>query len=88
MVVAQVWRDERGKQAGLARLLQGVDVRAVSPADGRAAGVLLGKARRSDPIDASVVLLAAPGDRILTGDGDDLRVLADAAGSRALILAC
>jgi len=88
MVVAQVWRDEHGRQARLARLLHAVDVRAVEDRDGRAAGVLLQRNGSSDPIDATVVLLAEPGDRILTSDPDDLSRLADAAGSRALIVAC
>lgn len=87
MVVAQVWRDHRGRQAGLARLLQSVDVRAVSPGDGRQAGVLLGLAGSSDPVDATVVLLASPGDRILTSDPRDLEALAQAAASRAVIVA-
>ena len=87
MVVAQVWRDQRGRQAGLAQLLQAVDVRAVSPQDGRQAGVLLGLARSSDPVDATVVLLASPGDRILTSDPRDLEALARAAARRAVIVA-
>jgi hypothetical protein len=32
MVVAQAWRDRRGRQANLARLLQATDARAVHPA--------------------------------------------------------
>lgn len=86
MVVAQTWRDPRGRQVQLARLLRAVDVRAVDPEVGRAAGVLLGRANTSDPIDATVVLLAAPGDRILTGDPADLAKLARAASSRAVIV--
>ena len=35
MVIAQVWRDRQGRQAALAQLLRAVDVRAVSPQDGR-----------------------------------------------------
>jgi hypothetical protein len=88
MVVAQVWRDRQGRQAGLARLLRAVDVRAVDHQDGRDAGILLAAAGTSDPIDATVVLLAAPGDRILTSDPDDLLRLAGAAGSRAVIIGC
>ena len=42
----------------------------------------------ADPIDATVVLLAAPGDRILTGDPSDLARLAEAAGNRPVIVAC
>ena len=88
MVVAQVWRDSRGRQAGLARLLQAVDVRTVDHEAGRAAGALLGRAGAADAIDATVVLLAEPGDRILTGDLGDLTLLASAAVSQALIVAC
>jgi hypothetical protein len=88
MVVAQAWRDRRGRQASLARLLQAVKVRPIQDQDGREAGALLGQAGTSDPVDATVVLLADPGDRILTSDPDDLRALARAAKSRARIVAC
>ena len=88
MVVAQAWRDPHGRQVQLARLLRAVDVRAIDAEAGRAAGVLLGAANASDPIDATVVLLAAPGDRILTGDPAELTRLARAASSRAVIVAC
>jgi hypothetical protein len=88
MAVAQVWRDRRGRQVSLARLLQAVDVRTVSPADGRAAGELLADAGTADPIDATVVLMAAPGDRILTSDPGDLTRLAEAARNRAVIVPC
>lgn len=88
MVVAQVWRDRRGRQVSLARLLRAVDVRAVNPGDGRDAGSLLADAGTADAIDATVVLLAAPGDRILTSDPRDLTRLVEAAGNRAVIVAC
>jgi hypothetical protein len=88
MVVAQAWRDRQGRQASLARLLQAVKVRPVQDQDGREAGALLGRSGTSDPIDATVVLLADPGDRILTSDPDDLSKLAEAADCRALIVAC
>ena len=88
MVVAQVWRDPHGRQVPLARLLRAVDIRAVDPEAGRAAGVLLGRANTSDPIDATVVLLAAPGDRILTSDPADLARLAGAVSNRAVIVPC
>jgi hypothetical protein len=88
MVLAQVWRDRRGRQANLARLLQAVKVLPIHDEDGREAGTLLGQAGTSDPIDAAVVLLADPGDRILTSDPDDLTVLAEAAKSEAVIVAC
>ncbi|HWH12368.1 MAG TPA: hypothetical protein VG165_14665 [Solirubrobacteraceae bacterium] len=88
IVVAQVWRGHRGRQATLAKLLAAVDIRAVDEAVGRAAGVLLAQAGTSDPIDATVVLLAEPGDRILTGDPDDLTGLAVAAKRQVVILGC
>lgn len=88
MVVAQVWRDRHGRQAGLAQVLRAVDVRGVSPEDGRRAGVLLGMTGTSDAVDATVVLLASPGDRIVTSDPHDLAALAEAAANRAVIIAC
>ena len=88
MVIAQVWRDRHGRQANLARLLRAVDVRTVTQQEGRGAGVLQAAAGMADPIDATVVLLAAPGDRILTSDPGDLSRLAEAAGNRPVIVAC
>jgi len=88
MVIAQVWRDSHGRQVHLAQLLRAVDIRAVSPHDGRQAGALLGKTGTSDPIDATVVLLANPGDRIVTSDPADMTRLASAAGNRPVIITC
>src|SRR5258707_437564 len=47
---------------------------------GRRAGVLLGRVRRSDVIDAALVVLAEDGDEIFTADPADLRELAQASG--------
>lgn len=88
MVIAQVWRDRQGRQVNLARLLRAVDVRTVNHHDGRQAGVLLGLIGTADPIDATVVLLAQPGDRILTSDPDDITRLALAAANRPVVVAC
>ena len=88
MVVAQVWRDQHGRQANLARLLRAVDVRAVSPREGRDAGVVQAIAGTSDAVDATVVLLAAPGYRILTSYPGYLTLLAAAAENRAVVVAC
>jgi hypothetical protein len=78
-VLAQVWRG--GPQASLSRLLAGCTVAAMDEPLARAAGTLCGQAGTSDVVDASVVVLAhtmrAP---VVTGDADDLRALADAAG--------
>ncbi len=79
-VIGQVWRGGQRRQANLARLLPGLDVQAIDDTLGRQAGVLLGKARSADVIDAAVVLLAHDGDEIFTSDPDDLRDLAQAAG--------
>ena len=46
----------------------------------RRSGVLLGRARMSDVVDAALVLLASDGDYLLTSDPDDLEPLAAAAG--------
>jgi hypothetical protein len=88
MVVAQVWRDRHGRQVNLARLLRAVDVRAVSQRDGRDAGILQAEAGTTDAIEATIVLLAAPGDRIVTSDPGDITRLAAAAENRAVIVAC
>jgi len=42
----------------------------------------------SDPVDATAVLLASPGDRIVTSDPHDLAALAEAAANCAVIVAC
>lgn len=88
MVVSQVWRSTKGRQAKLSQLLAAVDVRTIDQAAGRAAGELAGKAGTADTIDATVALLANHGDRILTSDPDDLRHLAAAAGTAAIIVSC
>jgi hypothetical protein len=78
-VVGQVWRGHP-RQARLARALAGIDVRPIDEPLGRAAGRLLGDAGLADVVDAALVLLAADGDDIVTGDHDDLARLAAAAG--------
>ena len=79
-VVAQVWRGGSGRQVGLARLLPGVDVRSLDVELGKKAGLLLGRSRVDDAVDAALVCLAADGDEILTSDPRDLSALAGAAG--------
>jgi hypothetical protein len=88
VVVAQVWRDPAGRQANVARLLRSVDVKAVDQRLGREAGVLLGRAGREDAIDATLVTVAAGGDRILTGDPGDVRPLVAASGRSILVVPC
>lgn len=77
-VVGQVWRGRGARQALLAKALAGVNVRPLDDALGRKAGELLARARKSDAIDAALVLLANDGDRIVTSDPEDLRALAAA----------
>jgi hypothetical protein len=52
MAVAQVWRDSKGRQAELARVLRGVTIKPVTAEDGRKAGELLAAAGLTDAIDA------------------------------------
>ena len=88
IVLGQVWRSGEGRQARLARFLRAVDVRSVDERMGRLAGVLLARAGTSDPIDATVVLVAESGDRILTSDRADIDRLVAAGGTRAATIAC
>jgi hypothetical protein len=79
-VVGQVWRGGSGRQARLARLLPGVEISGLDNDLGRRAGVLLGRARMADVVDAALVLLAVDDDSVLTSDVEDLEQLAAAAG--------
>jgi hypothetical protein len=78
-VIGQIWRGGVGRQAVVARLLRGVHIEPLDDATGRRAGVLLGRSRLADVIDAAVVLLATDGDQILTADVHDVAQLARAA---------
>jgi len=71
-----------------ARLLQAVDIRPVTRRDGEQAGLLQASAGTSDSVDATVVLLAQAGDRIITSDAGDLSRLAEAAATGCMIVAC
>jgi hypothetical protein len=84
--VAQVWRDPNGRQADLARRLRAVDVQPLREQTGRAAGELLARTGTADVVDATVVLVAERGDRIVTSDPEDLETLA--AGLGLIIVAC
>ncbi len=88
MVLAQVWRGGFGSQARLAQYVARMDVVGIDEELGRRAGVLLGKAGMNDAIDASLVLAAEDGDRILTSDRDDIRRLVDASGRRVAVFGC
>jgi hypothetical protein len=76
-VVAQVWRDGR-RQARLAVLLRDPQVVVIQldHLHARACGELLGRTRRRDVVDASVVISARENDAVIvTSDPDDLRRL-------------
>lgn len=88
VVVAQVWRNPMGRQANLARLLESVEVKAVDERLGRDSGLLLGRARTDDAVDATVVAVATTGDRILTSDARDIHPLVVASGRSILIVSC
>ena len=80
-IIGQVWRGGAGRGARVAQLLRGLDVRPLDSALGRRAGLLLGKARLADVIDAALALFAADGDTILTSDPGDIAPLVRAAGA-------
>jgi hypothetical protein len=84
-VVAQVWRGAP-RQANLARLLGGIEVRALDHAAARRVGELLGVTRTRDVVDAHVALLAQSEDTLLTSDPGDLsRLLAALAVAPLLV---
>jgi hypothetical protein len=80
-VIGQVWRGGAGRQARLASLLPGLDVRPLDVRLGRQSGVLLSKTRGADVIDAALAILAGDGDVLLTSDPIDLAPLVRAAGA-------
>jgi PIN domain nuclease of toxin-antitoxin system len=73
-VVAQVWRDG-ARQVHLVRSLSMIDVMPMDLDTARSAGELLKVTSGSDVVDAAVVLLARPGDQILTSDLGDIDTL-------------
>lgn len=79
-VVAQVWRGGSGRQAGLARAVDLVEVVALDRDLGKAAGRLLALTGGRDVVDAAVVMIASDDDQILTSDPEDLLALASARG--------
>lgn len=88
IVIAEAWRDQRGRQARLARLLKAIDVAPVDLDLGRQSGELLGRAGTGDAADATVVAVATSGDRILTSDPRHIRTLVDASRQAIHVLAC
>lgn len=78
VVVSQAWRDSR-RQVRLGKFLAGCRVAPVGLETAKAAGILCGKARTADIVDATVVVMAASlGAVIWTSDPDDIHALIDA----------
>ena len=86
-IVGQVWRGGGSRQARLAMALAAIDVRPLDAVLGRSAGALLHRAKRSDVIDAALVLLAEDGDHVLTSDVDDIVPLAEASSRHVEVIA-
>lgn len=83
-VLAQVWR---GNSPTIARLLPSCWIEDLDEDTAKAIGVLLAKTRRSDVVDAAVVLGAASrGDAIVTSDRADIDPLIAAVGVKLRIL--
>ena len=76
-VVAQVWRDG-ARQVHLTRALPMIDVVAMDLDTAQSAGELLKVSGASDVVDASVALLARPGDQVLTSDPGNIGPLLQA----------
>jgi uncharacterized protein YaiI (UPF0178 family) len=57
-----------------------IDVRSTHLVDARAAGELVAASDTADVVDALLVLLAVPGDQVLTSDSADLHALIEERG--------
>jgi hypothetical protein len=76
-VLAQAWRG--GPQAELSRLLSGCRFEPLDETTSRLAGAACARSKRSDIVDASVVVGAiARDDVVFTTDPDDLAHIAEA----------
>jgi hypothetical protein len=82
VVVGQAWRDGR-RQVQLARALAGCRADPVGLDTSKAAGVLCGRSRTADVVDAAVVVMAAALRAVIwTSDPGDVRALADQSGAK------
>ena len=79
-VLGQAWRGGGPRHALLSQALEGIDIRPLDEALGRAAGELLAAAKARDVIDAALVLLATDGDVVVTSDPEDIEPLALTSG--------
>ncbi len=82
VVLAQAWR---GNSPMIARFLPSCIVEGLDETTAKRIGVLLSKGRRSDVVDAAVVVSAGlRDDWIVTSDPDDIGHLVEAAGGARL----
>jgi hypothetical protein len=79
-VLTQSWRGG-ARQASLARVLRACLIEPTSEVIARNAGVLLGRSRTSDAVDAVVATAINHGALIVTSDPDDLNLLWESAGT-------
>lgn len=84
-VVSQVWRDPRGRQARLARLIAGVDNVSPSVEQAKAAGVLCGRTGTTDVVDSLLAGVVRNGDVVMTSDPADLSRLLATLRVRAIV---
>ena len=86
-VLAEAWRGD-ARQSRLVQLLRGCAIEPLTDAQAKRVGVLAGRAKRSDIVDATVVEGALRrDDTIVTSDRDDLAAIAAAISARAEIVA-
>jgi hypothetical protein len=79
-VLAQAWRGT-ARQAQLARLVAGCDIEFLDDVRAKATGIVAGRARATDIVDACVVEGAARRrDLVITSDLGDLHAIASAIG--------
>ncbi|MHB8329673.1 MAG: twitching motility protein PilT [Acidimicrobiales bacterium] len=85
-VLAEAWRGGP-RQAGLARIMAGCDVEAMSEGQARRVGELAGRADHDDVVDVAVVegALRRGGDAVVTSNADHIRKVAGASGVRLRI---
>lgn len=85
-VVAEVWRDGKGRQALVARALRAVETIPLDEQLGKRAGALLSRSGSTDAVDAALAAMADHGDRIITSDPAYLVVLVAASTRRVDIV--
>jgi predicted nucleic acid-binding protein len=86
IVVAQAWRDAR-RQVRLGKFLAGCHIEPIGLEASKAAGILCGRTRTADVVDAVVVVLAASlGAIVWTSDPGDIKALADEVGTKPAVV--